>query len=147
KPIIESPLRGIVYCELIGLQRDRALQTSEKAFTWLRRAQKTAVKIRNRVRAGLSPHAPYSAAGWLYERAAGAGAPLSTHLGELPEELEFLAGNGKRIREFLEEIGAWDEGWEPVGTRPADYLRRGVLRNADWLVAHGTYLNESDFWQ
>ena len=51
------------------------------------------------------------------------------------------------LRRFLEELGAWDDDWEPIGPRPADYVRRGELRNADWLIAHGTYLDPSDFWQ
>ena len=51
------------------------------------------------------------------------------------------------LRRFLEEIGAWDDDWEPIGPRPADYVRRGELRNADWLIAHGTYLDPDDFWQ
>ena len=52
-----------------------------------------------------------------------------------------------RCASFLEELGAWDDDWEPIGPRPADYVRRGELRNADWLIAHGTYLEPDDFWQ
>ena len=51
------------------------------------------------------------------------------------------------LRQFLEDLGAWDDDWEPIGPRPADYVRRGDLRNADWLIAHGTYFDPSDFWQ
>ena len=51
------------------------------------------------------------------------------------------------LRSFLEELGAWDDDWEPIGPRPADYVRKGELRNADWLIAHGTYLEPDDFWQ
>ena len=51
------------------------------------------------------------------------------------------------LRRFLEDLGAWDDEWEPIGPRPADYVRKGELRNADWLIAHGTYLEPDDFWQ
>ena len=51
------------------------------------------------------------------------------------------------LRSFLEDLGAWDDEWEPIGPRPADYVRKGELRNADWLIAHGTYLEPDDFWQ
>ncbi len=51
------------------------------------------------------------------------------------------------LRSFLEDLGAWDDEWEPIGPRPADYVRKGELRNADWLIAHGTYLDPDDFWQ
>ena len=65
----------------------------------------------------------------------------------MPEELELLGARAGRLRGFLEALGAWDDDWEPVGPRPADYVRKGDLRNADWLIAHGTYLDPSDFWQ
>ena len=41
-------------------------------------------------RPGLSPHAPYSTAGWLYHKAVASRMPLSTHLAEMPEELRLL---------------------------------------------------------
>jgi cytosine/adenosine deaminase-related metal-dependent hydrolase len=143
--VAAAPVRAVVFTELIGLNRIRGLQTSEEAFSWLARLPET--DATSKTRAGLSPHAPYSTAGWLYHRAAMARLPLATHLAELPEELELLASKTGRLREFLEGLGAWDEGWEPVGDRPADYLRRGDLRQSDWIVAHGTYLDPSDFWQ
>jgi cytosine/adenosine deaminase-related metal-dependent hydrolase len=65
----------------------------------------------------------------------------------MPEELELLAHRGGRLRQFLEELDAWDDEWEPIGPRPSDYIRRGDLRQADWIVAHGNYLEPSDFWQ
>ena len=73
--------------------------------------------------------------------------PLSTHLAEMPEELRLLEHRDGPMRQFLEDLGAWDDEWEPIGPRPADYVRRGELRNADWLIAHGTYLEPDDFWQ
>jgi cytosine/adenosine deaminase-related metal-dependent hydrolase len=100
-----------------------------------------------RARPGLSPHAPYSTAGWLYRKAAASRLPLATHLAELPEEAELLSHRSGPLRTFLEELGAWDDEWEPIGPRPADYVRRGVLRTADWVIAHGTYLEPSEFWQ
>jgi cytosine/adenosine deaminase-related metal-dependent hydrolase len=65
----------------------------------------------------------------------------------MPEELELLERRDGPLRTFLEELGAWDDDWEPIGDRPADYVRRGDLRNADWLIAHGTYFDPSEFWQ
>ena len=32
------------------------------------------------------------------------------------------------LRRFLEDLDAWDEEWEPIGPRPADYVRRGELQ-------------------
>jgi len=131
---------------VIGLRRDRGLQTDDAAWRWL-----GSIRPENQVaacaRVGLSPHAPYSTSGWLYYKAASSRLPLSTHLAEMPEELRLLQHRDGPLRRFLEDLDAWDEEWEPIGPRPADYVRRGDLRNADWLIAHGTYLEPDDFWQ
>ena len=51
------------------------------------------------------------------------------------------------LRRFLEDLGAWDPEWEAIGPSPADSIRRGDLRRADWIVAHGNYLDPDEFWQ
>ncbi len=144
--VARAPMRGVVFAELIGLKRARGFQTSEAAFEWLATI-KPETQVVASARPGLSPHAPYSTAGWLYHRAVASRLPLSTHLAEMPEELELLERRNGPLRAFLEELGAWDDDWEPIGPRPADYVRRGDLRRADWLIAHATYLDPSDFWQ
>ena len=141
-----APLRGVVFAEVLGLRRDRGLETSREAWDWIGAVSREA-QVAGCARVGLSPHAPYSTAGWLYHQAAAGGLPLSTHLAELPEELELLRHRSGRLRGFLEELGAWDDSWEPIGPRPAVYVRKGELRQADWLIAHGTYLDPSEFWQ
>ena len=74
--------------------------------------------------------------------------PLMTHLAEMPEEMELLEHGTGPLRTFLEDLGAWDSAeWEPIGKRPADFVRKGELRNADWLIAHGTYFDSSEYWQ
>jgi cytosine/adenosine deaminase-related metal-dependent hydrolase len=141
-----GPLRAVVFAELIGLKRMRGLETNRLAWDWIGSIGPIDQVVAN-ARPGLSPHAPYSTAGWLYHRSAASGMPLSTHLAELPEELELLRTRGGRLRSFLEGLGAWDDDWEPISPEPADYLRQETLREADWIVAHGTYLEPSDFWQ
>ncbi len=144
--IAEAPLRAVVFAELIGLQRFRGLESSESAWRWL-----ASIRPENQVaacaRPGLSPHAPYSTSGWLYYKAVTSRVPLCTHLAEMPEELRLLEHRDGPLREFLKDLDAWDDEWEPIGPRPSDYVRKGELRNADWLIAHGTYLDPEDFWQ
>jgi cytosine/adenosine deaminase-related metal-dependent hydrolase len=144
-----APLRGVVFTELIGLKRARGLQTSAEAWDWLAaiRSDQSRTPSTARLRPGLSPHAPYSTAGWLYQKAAESRLPLSTHLAEMPEEIELLERRDGPLRAFLEELGAWDDDWQPIGPRPGDYVRKGALRRADWLIAHGTYFDRSEFWQ
>ena len=143
--VAEAPLRGVVFAELIGLNRLRGMETSGQAFDWLAGVRTDDPEAKTRP--GLSPHAPYSTAGWLYHRAATSHLPLTTHLAEMPEEVELLGSRRGRLREFLEDLGAWDDDWEPIGTRPADYIRKGELRQADWLVAHANYFGPDEFWQ
>jgi cytosine/adenosine deaminase-related metal-dependent hydrolase len=145
-PIAEAPLRAVVFAEVIGLQRNRGLVTDAEAWRWLGSIRPES-QVAACARVGLSPHAPYSTSGWLYYKAASSGLPLSTHLAEMPEELRLLEFRDGPMRTFLEDIGAWDDDWEPIGPRPADYIRRGDLRHADWIIAHGTYLESEDFWQ
>jgi cytosine/adenosine deaminase-related metal-dependent hydrolase len=144
--VAAAPVRAVVFAELIGLKRERGLQTSEDAWDWIASVQ-PGDQVAACARPGLSPHAPYSTSGWLYHRAAASRLPLSTHLAEMPEELELLEHRSGPLRRFLEDLGAWDDDWEPVGPRPADYVRKGELRKADWVVAHGTYFDPSEFWQ
>lgn len=144
--VAAAPVRAVVFAELIGLKRERGLQTNDDAWNWISSLTPEA-QVAACARPGLSPHAPYSTAGWLYHRSAGGHMPLSTHLAEMPEELELLEHQTGPLREFLDDLNAWDDEWEPIGPRPADYIRKGDLRNADWLIAHGTYLDPSEFWQ
>ena len=144
--VARAPVRGIIFAEVLGMSRPRGLQTEEAAMDWVSTVSPEA-QIASCALPGLSPHAPYSTAGWLYHNAVATRLPLSTHLAELPEELELLGNRSGRLRTFLEDLGAWDPEWEPVGPRPADYIRRDGLRHADWIVAHGTYLDPDDFWQ
>jgi aminodeoxyfutalosine deaminase len=144
-----APLRGVVFHELIGLNRLRGIETSSAAFEWLAEVREEGVPVEPdpKTRPGLSPHAPYSTAPWLYNRAAISKLPLSTHLAEMPEEIELLETRQGPLRRFLEDLGAWDDDWEPVGPRPADFIRKGENRQADWIVAHGNYLEPDEFWQ
>jgi aminodeoxyfutalosine deaminase len=144
--IAAAPLRAVVFAELIGMKRDRGLETSDMAWRWLG-SIRPETQVSACARPGLSPHAPYSTAGWLYHKAVASRMPLSTHLAEMPEELRLLQHRDGPLRRFLEDLGAWDDEWDPIGPRPADYVRKGELRNADWLIAHGTYLEPDDFWQ
>lgn len=144
--VASAPVRAVVFAELIGLKRYRGLQSSDGAWNWLSKIRPE-TQVAACARPGLSPHAPYSTSDWLYYKAASSRLPLSTHLAEMPEELRLLEHRDGPLREFLEDLDAWDDDWEPIGPRPADYVRRGELREADWVIAHGTYFDPSEFWQ
>jgi len=137
----DSALLGVSYLELFGLG-DRA----EEAAAFAREAVEQDAAGRGpgveRVRLGLQPHAPYSASRRVYEAAASIqrdrGTPLSTHLGESPEEAAFVERAEGPLREFLESLGLWRETLFSEfgrGVRPIGHLA-GVLEQARVLCAH-----------
>jgi cytosine/adenosine deaminase-related metal-dependent hydrolase len=81
----------------------------------------------------LAPHAPYSVSPDLFRAVADAasahGLSSSVHLGESPEEVEFLMTGRGGIAETLKHLGAWNDAWTIPGQDPVEYLDSlGVLR-------------------
>lgn len=143
--VTAAPLRGTVFSEVLGLSTARALQTYQAALAAIApRVGRTAGDPL--VIPGMSPHAPYSTAGELYRLAAKLRLPLATHLGELPEEREFLEHRSGPLRRFVEGLGAWSDAWRPLGPSPVDYVAADpALRAASWVVAHGNILEPAEY--
>ncbi|MGH3020477.1 MAG: amidohydrolase family protein, partial [Gaiellaceae bacterium] len=80
----ELGLRAIVHLEVFGDDPDAALER----FAALR--ETVAGDLSDRVRLGVSPHAPYSTSAQVYAACAGLGLPLATHLAESEAEQEWL---------------------------------------------------------
>jgi cytosine/adenosine deaminase-related metal-dependent hydrolase len=97
-------------------------------------------------RASVVAHAPYSVSPALFSEIARSrrGAPLSVHLAESYEEIEFLYTGRGPFRELLQQLGVWDPGWQPPGTGPVDYLGRLGYLHAGCLVVHGVHLTPKD---
>ncbi len=139
--VAASPVWGTVFAEILGLSPSRSRQNFDAATHWLATRPRL-----EQTRPGLSPHAPYSTAGWLYRAASEAGVPLMTHLGEMPEEREFLTTRSGPLRRFVEGLGAWDEAWEPLGKSPVDYLDVAPsFPGPDWIVAHGNIFEPNEY--
>ena len=92
-------------------------------------------------------HAPYSTAPALFSAIASrhAGpAPLSVHLAESAEEVEFLHTGHGAFRDLLMDVGTWTPKWEVPRCGPVEYLRRhGYLRPGTLLV-HGVHLTPEE---
>ena len=143
--VASAPVWGIVHAEILGLSRARSLQTYEAAVAWL-----NGIVGRHqdweKTRPGLSPHAPYSTSGWLYWEASESGLPLTTHLGELPEERAFLRDRTGPLRQFVEELGAWTDEWQPIGPSPINYLLPTPAgARFGWIIAHGNIFEPAEF--
>jgi cytosine/adenosine deaminase-related metal-dependent hydrolase len=100
--------RSVVFWELIGLGRDRAHAAWTRCDAW-QRSRPPSVNCR----AGLSPHAPYSARASLLRTAARRGhresLPLAIHLAETHDEIDLVKRRQGPLVDFLRDLDAWDE--------------------------------------
>ena len=130
-----SLLRGVVFYELLSLNRARAEQVWQSAREWLRLEQAT-----DSVRLGLSPHAPYTVHRWLLEQAVAHASlnhlPLAMHLGETRAEWELLEKRQGPFRPFLERLGVWDDSGLASSLQE---LIDTMGRHQPSLIAHGNY--------
>jgi aminodeoxyfutalosine deaminase len=83
---------------------------------------------------GLAPHAPYSVSPKLFQKVKRLSekynCPISCHMAEFPEELQFLQDGSGDMKDFLVELGVYDDCWVPPAKSPAQYLDSlGVLES------------------
>jgi cytosine/adenosine deaminase-related metal-dependent hydrolase len=101
------------------------------------------------VRVSLAPHAPYSVSPALFaairaDLDAHSGQVTSVHLGESPEELEFIRRGSGPWRILLEELGVWTDAWEAPGTSPVAYLEQIGFLDRRVLAVHGVQFDGDD---
>jgi cytosine/adenosine deaminase-related metal-dependent hydrolase len=101
------------------------------------------------VRVSLAPHAPYSVSPALFRaiRAdldAHPGHVTSVHLGESPEEVEFIKRGAGPWRVLLEELGVWTDAWQAPGTSPVAYLEQLGFLDRRVLAVHGVQFDGED---
>ena len=140
-PLTHASLRAVVFYELLGLSERRAKESFDGAAQWVIGHQTSATCVE-----GLSPHAPYSAADWLFQSAAQSSDDLywdarslkvAIHLAETNAELLLLEEKAGPFVKFLFEMGAWDPaGLVPNIQKVLDYRYHGGA-----LFIHGNYLS------
>ena len=101
------------------------------------------------VRVSLAPHAPYSVSPGLFaairaDLDAHPGQVTSVHLGESPEEIEFIRRGTGAWRVLLEELGVWSESWEAPGTSSVEYLEQLGFLDRRVLAVHGVQFDGDD---
>jgi cytosine/adenosine deaminase-related metal-dependent hydrolase len=101
------------------------------------------------VRVSLAPHAPYSVSPALFaairaDLDAHSGQVTSVHLGESPEEMEFIRRGSGPWRVLLEELGVWTDAWEAPGTTPVAYLEQIGFLDRRVLAVHGVQFDGDD---
>jgi aminodeoxyfutalosine deaminase len=95
---------------------------------------------------GLAPHAAYSVSPQLFSElkrlADKYKCPLSSHVAEFPEELQFLQDGSGDLKDLLKERAVYNNDWSPPALSPACYLDSMSL--LDSLVAIHLNLADAD---
>ncbi|CAN5164814.1 amidohydrolase family protein [soil metagenome] len=125
-------LRGIVYLEVFGADPAPALEN----FAVIK--DRVDHAFSDRVRPGISPHAPYSASLDLYRASAALGLPVATHVSESPAEVKYL----------LSGEGPWggysDLLVDPPGTTGTRLLAEHGLLGQNVVAAHCVMLDDEE---
>ena len=101
------------------------------------------------VRVSLAPHAPYSVSPALFaairaDLDARSGQVTSVHLGESPEETEFIRRGSGPWRVLLEELGVWTDAWAAPGISPVAYLEQIGFLDRRVIAVHGVQFDGDD---
>ncbi len=138
QPLKDFEVPSVLFHELLGFLPAGVEGRVDAAAGSVTRA------VRPPVVPGLAPHAPYSTSPELFQAIARAGAdrsmPLSVHLGESHEEVEFLRTGGGPFASMLRDLGVWRDDWRAPGCDPVTYLDRMGVLTAGLLVVHATQL-------
>lgn len=137
----EAGLGGVVFHEILGFDAPKPAELVDEAVTRLAAAMGEAGDhLRSRVVA----HAPYSVSPALFREVARRAdtVPLTVHLGESPEEVEFLRTGGGAVRRMLERLGVWTEAWPVPACDPVEYVRSLGYLQPGMLAVHATHLTD-----
>jgi cytosine/adenosine deaminase-related metal-dependent hydrolase len=96
---------------------------------------------------GLSPHAPYTASGPLYELASQAAEklrmPVMTHVAESREEWEMFRHARGELYEFMLRLDRWMEDCHQ-GRTPLQHVFNHTAFGSHWILAHMNELDDED---
>jgi cytosine/adenosine deaminase-related metal-dependent hydrolase len=143
KALADSPLRGIFYWEIFGVEKEQA----EQAWTDL---QKTYPRLKKqytteKLRIGISPHAVYTVRPELYTRvsqmAFEQNIPISFHLAESKEEEQFIEHRAGVIQTFLEKRAS---DWQILGNSSIAHAAETGIFKAKPLLAHAVQATSRD---
>jgi cytosine/adenosine deaminase-related metal-dependent hydrolase len=144
--LVEADLGGIVFHELLGFNpADPVRQVREAGERIAIVAGSLRIaELPSHLEIRLSAHAPYSVSPALFREIAryDTAGPLTVHLGESSEEIEFLRTGLGPIRQVLEELGVWTGSWRAPGTDPVRYLADVGYLRPGVLIVHGVHLTD-----
>ena len=147
-PASVAPLRAVgmpavVFSELLGFDEPDPAALVARTCARFERQDGDNPRLR------LAAHAPYSVSPGLFAALRGAAEerqlwPLSVHLAESREELEFLRSGTGAWRDILDNLGRWDPDWSAGTVSPVGYLDKLGWLGPGTLVVHGVHLTDAE---
>jgi cytosine/adenosine deaminase-related metal-dependent hydrolase len=149
--LIDSPLSGVSYGEVRAMAQRRGLLEPriQQSLNHLKSQISNANAARpHAVRAGISPHAPYSIESTGIARCLQAAReyqlPLTMHLAETPDEVTFLADHSGPFRELWNLLNAWDDQVPTFVGGPIRFASALGLLDYPALLAHVNYCDDDE---
>jgi cytosine/adenosine deaminase-related metal-dependent hydrolase len=149
--LAEAGLGGVIFHELLGFNvadpagmvRD-AMERLQAIFGVTPGSDPASQGSDPGLTPALAAHAPYSTSPPLISEIARrrGHAPLSIHVAEAPEEVEFLRTGRGPFRDLLDELGAWHPAWQPPQCDPVEYLHRLGYLQRGMLAVHAVQLSD-----
>ena len=138
-----SPLAVVSYGEVLAIAAFRGATPGQLAAAADREF------VTDRLRVGVTPHAPYTVepAGYraCLDLARRESMPLATHLAELPYERDFLADHAGPFRDLLDRLGKWSDDVPTFAGGPVRFAASlGVLDYGRSLLAHVNYCDDDE---
>lgn len=97
---------------------------------------------------GVSPHAPYTvepdAIRACVQQAQARGLRVCIHAAESEQEVLFTCAGRGPLRDFLTELGLWDQRVPVAGCRPVELLDRCAALGPGTLLAHCNYVTDAE---
>ncbi len=137
-----SLVRKVVFYEVIDFDPSGTEKIIKEFKTMIHCTKRdTLLKI------GIFPHAPYTVSNELYTQCGNVSdeleIPLSTHIGETDEEIEFLTKGTGNLACLLSKLNMLNNWVEP-GLRPIAYLGNMGILNSKVLLVHCNYVSQKE---
>ena len=148
--VARSPLYGVLFHELYGLDANEAETTLARAAEKLEHlaADDDVVAAGDRLCLALTPHAPHTTSTPLLRalagRAAAADEPLSIHVSESNAEVALLDDGSGPLAELFRERNFTGDDWRPPGRSPLEHLKRLGALSSNTLAVHCVHLDQPD---
>jgi aminodeoxyfutalosine deaminase len=139
--LADSDLSALIFREILGFRASDPDDVLDRI-----RASVAELTPVERLRTSVAPHAPYSISPALLRAIAARarGRPVSMHLGESVEEIQFLRDGTGPWRQVLEALNVWDPSWTPPACGPVEYVARAGLLNDRLVAVHGVQFTGDD---